>query len=73
MHMSTDLAAPELFTENEVAKMLRVSVACIRRWRLERRGPRYIKLGMLVRYRAGDLDEWLDSRPVGGGEKPLLD
>jgi hypothetical protein len=30
-----------LLTETEVADWLRVSLACLRRWRLERRGPRF--------------------------------
>ncbi len=38
-------------TEVEVSKRLRVTVACVRRWRLERRGPRYFKVRFLVRYR----------------------
>jgi hypothetical protein len=41
-----------LMTELEVAERLRVSLACLRRWRLERRGPRSLKVGSLVRYPA---------------------
>ena len=39
-----------LLTEPHVADRLRVSLACLLRWRLERRGPRFIKVGSLVRY-----------------------
>ena len=39
-----------LLTESEVAGRLRVSLACLRRWRLERRGPRFLKVGSFVRY-----------------------
>jgi excisionase family DNA binding protein len=49
-----------------VAALLNVSVAALRRWRLERRGPRFIKVGSLVRYRQSDVEMWLASRPVGG-------
>ena len=55
-----------LLNEIEVAKRLQVSVACVRRWRLERRGPRYLKIGSLVRYRPEDIQHWLASRPSGG-------
>lgn len=55
-----------LLTEEEVAKRLRVSLASIRRWRLERRGPQFIKVGSLVRYRPEDLETWLASLPTGG-------
>jgi excisionase family DNA binding protein len=55
-----------LLTELEVAERLRVSLACLRRWRLERRGPRFLKVGSLVRYPAEELDRWINSLPVGG-------
>jgi excisionase family DNA binding protein len=57
-----------LFTEEEVAKQLHVSVASIRRWRLERRGPKFVKVGSLVRYRPEDLETWLASLPTGGAQ-----
>jgi hypothetical protein len=40
-----------LLTEEQVVEQLHVSVASLRRWRLERRGPQFIKVGSLVRYR----------------------
>lgn len=55
-----------LANEHQVAKMLSVSVATLRRWRLLGRGPRYIKLSAAVRYSQEDLAAWIDSRPVGG-------
>lgn len=59
-------AAVVLLTEPEVADRLRVSLACLRRWRLERRGPRFLKLGPLVRYPAEELNTWIASLPTGG-------
>jgi excisionase family DNA binding protein len=56
-----------LLTEDEVAQQLHVSLASLRRWRLERRGPRFIKVGSLVRYRPDDLEQWLVEQPTGGG------
>ena len=55
-----------LLTEAEVAGQLRVSLACLRRWRLERRGPGFVKVGSLVRYPAEQLDRWIESLPAGG-------
>ena len=55
-----------LLTEHEVAEQLHVSVASLRRWRLERSGPQFIKVGSLVRYRPEDLETWLAARPTGG-------
>lgn len=40
-----------LLTEHQVAELLKVSVATIRRRRLLRQPPDYLKLGASVRYR----------------------
>ena len=55
-----------LLTEADVAQRLHVSLASVRRWRVERRGPQFIKVGSLVRYRSEDLDMWLAGLPTGG-------
>jgi hypothetical protein len=54
-------------TEFEVAERTRISVATLRRWRLEKRGPKYSKFGSLVRYGEADLLEWQQAQPCGGG------
>jgi len=46
--------------EKKTGRMLDVSVAALRRWRREHRGPRFVKLGRCVRYKLSDLQEWLD-------------
>lgn len=53
-------------TEKEVAKQIKVSLASLRRWRLLQRGPRFVKVGPLVRYRPEDLEQWMETLPVGG-------
>jgi len=53
-------------TEKDVAKQINVSLATLRRWRLERRGPRFVKVGALVRYRPEDLEQWMAALPTGG-------
>jgi len=58
-----------LLTECDVSERLHVSVASLRRWRLENRGPRFIKVGSLVRYRPEDLERWLLEQPTGGAQK----
>jgi predicted DNA-binding transcriptional regulator AlpA len=57
----------ELLTEHDVARITGLSVASVRRWRLFKQGPKYLKLGSAVRYRAEDIKAWLESRPTGGG------
>jgi Helix-turn-helix domain len=61
---------PALMTEEEVARRLNVSVASLRRWRLLKKGPVFIKIGPLVRYRPEDLDSWLSALPKGGNSDP---
>jgi hypothetical protein len=56
----------DLLDERDVARITRMSLASVRRWRLLRRGPRYLKIGSSVRYRPADLFAWLDSCPSGG-------
>jgi predicted DNA-binding transcriptional regulator AlpA len=53
--------APELLNEYQVAKFLQLSVASVRRWRLFRTGPKYLKIGAAVRYRRKDVETWLSS------------
>jgi predicted DNA-binding transcriptional regulator AlpA len=55
-----------LLDEKELARVLRVSIGTLRYWRGEGKGPRYIKVGQLVRYAPSDIHGWLNSRPAGG-------
>ena len=59
---------PSLLNEVDVARITGLSVASVRRWRLFKQGPKYLKLGSAVRYRPEDLKAWLETRPTGGGE-----
>jgi hypothetical protein len=62
-------ALEELFTERDVSRITRMSLASVRRWRLLRQGPKWIKLNSAVRYRPEDVAAWLESRPtIGGGD-----
>ena len=66
----------DFLTEKDVAKQISVSLASLRRWRLLNSGPRFVKVGALVRYRPEDLKLWMDSLPAGGAtnqgtESPL--
>lgn len=57
-----------LLTEIDVAEMLKVSLASVRRWRLEKRGPAFIKVGACVRYRPEDLESWVGSLAGANGQ-----
>ncbi len=61
-------AIENLLNEHDVARVTGLSVASVRRWRLLRQGPKYLKIGAAVRYKPEDISAWLESRP-GGGER----
>jgi len=53
-------------TECEVSELTQISLATLRRWRLENRGPKYHKFGSLVRYGEEELTRWEQTQPTGG-------
>lgn len=50
-----------LLTQKQLANYLQISVKALKRLRNSGKGPKYIKLGPHVRYRAEDVAEWLSS------------
>jgi predicted DNA-binding transcriptional regulator AlpA len=55
-----------LLMEEAVSEKLQVSLACLKRWRLQGEGPKYVKMGPTVRYRPQDIEDWLGTLPTGG-------
>jgi len=55
---------PQILREREAAMTLGVSVAALRRWRRERRGPAYVRLERCIGYRVADLEEFLSKNTV---------
>lgn len=53
------LATPTWLTPAEAAEVLSVPAATLAQWRFRGNGPRYSKVGALVRYDRAALDEWL--------------
>jgi excisionase family DNA binding protein len=54
---------PELpLTTQEAADLLGLKRTTLEAWRVRGCGPRFVKLGRAVRYRAADLDAWIESR-----------
>jgi hypothetical protein len=61
-----------LLNEFDVAERLNLSVATLRRWRLFQRGPKFVKVDSLVRYRPDDVEMWL-AMPSTGGETVAME
>ena len=51
-------------TTADAANYTGLSVSTMEKLRLTGAGPRFLKLGRAVRYRATDLDVWLSARVV---------
>lgn len=61
-----------LLTEHEVAQRLKVSVATIRRRRLLRRPPEWVKIGASVRYRPEAVERLIESGTCSPAEQTAL-
>jgi len=51
-----------LLNEHEVASSCSISVLTLRKWRSQKRGPQFVKIGALVRYRPEDVDAWIGAQ-----------
>ncbi len=56
MNQST---SQRLLNERQVADSCSISVLTLRKWRSQKRGPQFVKIGALVRYRPEDVDAWI--------------
>ncbi len=57
-----DSPTTELLTAEQVSATYRfVTAKTLANWRCSGRGPKFIKAGHRILYRAGDVREWLDS------------
>jgi hypothetical protein len=58
----------ELLTEREVSGRFGLSIGWLRRARVERRGPAFLRVGnRMIRYRLADIKKYLESRIVNTG------
>lgn len=54
----------QMLTDVELARAAKCTPAALRRMRREGRGPAYVKLGRLVRYRLSAVQAWLGAHTV---------
>jgi excisionase family DNA binding protein len=59
-----------MVSQAEVAELLGVTERCIEGWRVRGGGPRYVRVGRLVRYRESDVSAWLDARTRASTSDP---
>ncbi|MDI3210490.1 helix-turn-helix domain-containing protein [Arthrobacter sp. AL12] len=52
----------ELLTPSQLALKLHKPAASLAQWRYKGIGPKFVKIGSAVRYRASDVEAWLDAQ-----------
>ena len=55
----------EYLRQQELAERLKLSVRSLERWRLEGKGPKFVRAGRRVLYRDTDVEEWLQAHTFG--------
>ena len=53
-----------LLNEKEVADYLGKKISALQKWRWAGRGPVFVKVGRLVRYRMSDIESWLATNTI---------
>ncbi len=59
----------ELLTDKQVARLFNCTVFALRRWRREGRGPKFVRVQRMVRYRERDIEEFIKRRIINPADK----
>ncbi len=62
-----------LLTEDELAKLWGVTSSLLQKMRHEGRGPRFVRIGRLVRYRMSDVMRYVEENSIGTEPPRVLD
>lgn len=57
-------AADHLLNEGQLARLWNISIRTLQKWRTTGDGPRFVKVGSLVRYRPSDIDDFVARNTV---------
>jgi predicted DNA-binding transcriptional regulator AlpA len=60
-----------LLTEAQASQLLSLSTRTLQAWRGQGRGPRFVRAGRAVRYRAADLMGWISEQTVSPGSSQM--
>ena len=53
-----------LLTQQQTAQALLLSTRTLERWRVMGLGPKFVRMGVSIRYRAGDVVAWIERQTV---------
>ncbi|MCC7242408.1 MAG: DNA-binding protein [Acidobacteria bacterium] len=62
--MAHDTTPSPTLAEREAAAYVGYRPSALRAWRIQSRGPAFVRAGRSVRYLTRDLDAWLDAHRV---------
>lgn len=62
---ANDNAVSEFLDEKGLCTLIAISSVTATKWRAKAKGPPFIKVGRLVRYRRSDVDAWLRTNTIG--------
>lgn len=62
---ATATGLPSLMTPLDLSEYLGVPPGTLANWRYQGRGPAFVRVGRLVRYRADDVIEWIEDQMTG--------
>jgi len=62
---TNDNQPAEYLDEKALCALLGISSVTATKWRAKAKGPPFIKVGRLVRYRRSDVDAWLRANTIG--------
>lgn len=62
---TNDNKPAEYLDERRLCALLGISSVTATKWRAKAKGPPFIKVGRLVRYRRRDVDAWLHANTIG--------
>jgi predicted DNA-binding transcriptional regulator AlpA len=60
-----------LLTTKQVTDALGLSPSTLSRLRFRGIGPRYVRIGDMVRYNPADIERWIDANSVPPGNEPV--
>ena len=55
----------EFLDEKGLCALLGISSVTATKWRAKAKGPPFIRVGRLIRYRRSDIDAWLRTNTIG--------
>jgi excisionase family DNA binding protein len=62
---TNDNEPAEYLDEKRLCALLGISSVTTTKWRAKAKGPPFIKVGRLVRYRRSDVEAWLSANTIG--------